>query len=43
LSWKNKGVSPAAVPAPTIAIVGAGTAAGLTPLFFQDNPSGPSN
>jgi len=30
------------VPA-TIAIVGAGTAAGLTPLFFQDNPSGPSN
>ena len=33
------------VPA-TIAIVGAGTAAGLTPLFFtddQNNPSGPSN
>ncbi len=30
------------VPA-TIAIVGAGTAAGLTPLFFQDNPSGASN
>ena len=30
------------VPA-TIAIVSAGTAAGLTPLFFQDNPSGPSN
>ena len=33
------------VPA-TIAIVGAGTAAGLTPLFFTDdqiNPSGPSN
>lgn len=33
------------VPA-TIAIVGAGTAAGLTPLFFEDtqaNPSGPSN
>jgi hypothetical protein len=29
--------------AATIAIVGAGTAAGLTPLFFQDNPSGPSN
>jgi hypothetical protein len=27
------------VPA-TIAIVSAGTAAGLTPLFFQDNPSG---
>lgn len=27
------------VPA-TIAIIGAGTAAGLTPLFFQDNPSG---
>lgn len=25
-----------------IAIVAAGTAAGLTPLFFQDNPSGPS-
>ena len=30
------------VPA-TIAIVGAGTAAGLTPLFFQDNPSGLSD
>ena len=30
------------VPA-TIAIVSAGTAAGLTPLFFQDNPSGASN
>jgi hypothetical protein len=30
------------VPA-TIAVVSAGTAAGLTPLFFQDNPSGPSN
>ena len=30
------------VPA-TIAIVSAGTAAGITPLFFQDNPSGPSN
>lgn len=30
------------VPA-TVAIIGAGTAAGLTPLFFQDNPSGPSN
>ncbi len=30
------------VPA-TIAIVGAGTAAGLTPLFFQDNPSGATN
>ncbi|HEU4712711.1 MAG TPA: hypothetical protein VFS76_14155 [Pyrinomonadaceae bacterium] len=30
------------VPA-TIAIVSAGTAAGLTPLFFQDNPSGPNN
>ena len=30
------------VPA-TVAIVSAGTAAGLTPLFFQDNPSGPSN
>ena len=30
------------VPA-TVAIVTAGTAAGLTPLFFQDNPSGPSN
>jgi len=33
------------VPA-TIAIVAAGTAAGLTPLFFQEdqvNPSGPSN
>mgnify|MGYP003577218627 FL=1 len=29
--------------AATIAIVGAGTAAGLTPLWFQDNPSGPSN
>ena len=29
--------------AATVAIVGAGTAAGLTPLFFQDNPSGPSN
>lgn len=27
------------VPA-TVAIVAAGTAAGLTPLFFQDNPSG---
>ena len=27
------------VPA-TIAIIGAGTAAGLTPVFFQDNPSG---
>jgi hypothetical protein len=27
----------------TVAIIGAGTAAGLTPLFFQDNPSGPSN
>jgi hypothetical protein len=26
-----------------IAIVAAGTAAGLTPLFFQDNPSGPSD
>lgn len=30
------------VPA-TVAIIGAGTAAGITPLFFQDNPSGPSN
>jgi hypothetical protein len=30
------------VPA-SVAIIGAGTAAGLTPLFFQDNPSGPSN
>jgi len=30
------------VPA-TIAIVSAGTAAGITPLFFQDNPSGPNN
>ena len=30
------------VPA-TIAIVGAGTAAGLTPLFFLDNPSGLSD
>jgi hypothetical protein len=30
------------VPA-TVAILGAGTAAGLTPLFFQDNPSGASN
>src|SRR5688572_26164048 len=29
------------VPA-TVAIIGAGTAAGLTPLFFQDNPSGPN-
>jgi hypothetical protein len=29
--------------AATIAVVSAGTAAGLTPLFFQDNPSGPSN
>jgi hypothetical protein len=29
--------------AATIAIVGAGTAAALTPLWFQDNPSGPSN
>jgi hypothetical protein len=29
--------------AATIAIVAAGTAAGLTPLWFQDNPSGPSN
>jgi hypothetical protein len=29
--------------AATVAIVGAGTAAGITPLFFQDNPSGPSN
>lgn len=26
-----------------VAIVAAGTAAGLTPLFFQDNPSGPSD
>jgi hypothetical protein len=26
-----------------IAIVAAGTAAGLTPLFFQDNPSGLSD
>src|SRR5688572_12287422 len=26
-----------------IAIVGGGTAAALTPLWFQDNPSGPSN
>ena len=30
------------VPA-TIAVVSAATAAGLTPLSFQDNPSGPSN
>ncbi|HEU4769322.1 MAG TPA: hypothetical protein VFS77_18285 [Pyrinomonadaceae bacterium] len=30
------------VPA-TIAIVSAGTAAALTPLFFQDNPSGATN
>ena len=30
------------VPA-TIAVVSAATAAGLTPLWFQDNPSGPSN
>lgn len=30
------------VPA-TIAIVGVGTTAGLTPVFFQDNPSGPAN
>jgi hypothetical protein len=30
------------VPA-TIAVVSASTAAGITPLFFQDNPSGPSN
>jgi len=29
--------------AATIAVVSAATAAGLTPLFFQDNPSGPSN
>ena len=29
--------------AATIAIFSAGTAAALTPLFFQDNPSGPSN
>ena len=27
----------------TIAIVTSATAAGLTPLWFQDNPSGPSN
>lgn len=30
------------VPA-TIAIIGGATAAGLTPLFFQNNPSGPNN
>ena len=29
------------VPA-TVAIIGAGTAAGITPVFFQDNPSGPN-
>ncbi len=36
------GIFGVGVPA-TVAIIGAGTAAGITPFFFQDNPSGPSN